>query len=208
MITVAEMNGLKDSADKVIYLHKEIEDPELIPALYMYGNNVNELKSSLTIDDNYELASIETLRKQFVEQKAMLEKGLDSYGSKIDFSDISPWMLSNKEGEGLIVCKEGIFEWSWEKEKYEFIGKIRRTDRHKIVTFLKDSKVNFGKIIHFLEQHDTYLLDGEYVAYDMEMKPVVMLVLHQHGYVPIAVPYDNKRMVIRYQDFVAISYYK
>lgn len=208
MKIASEKGSLKDLKKLALYLHREIEDPELIPVLFMYGENVDDLRGSRSISDSEEFASIETLRKQYMKQKSMLKSGLNRYGSKIDFSDISPWMLSKKEAEGLIVCKEGVFEWNWEREKYEFIGKIRRTDRHKTVTILKESKVNFGRVIHLLDQNDIYFLDGEYVAYDVEMKPVVMLVLHQHGYVPIAVPYDNQVMVINNQDFVAISYIK
>lgn len=193
----------KNEKREVRSLYRESEDIDLLPVLYMYGDSIEGLCGTQTIVDGLEFASIETLRNEIEEQRQAIRIGYDKYNNVIDFDDIVPWELDGHI-ERLIVCKEGVFEWSWEKETYQFIGKLQRTDRRKKVTILEDSKLFIHGETVYLERGDSFFLDGEYVAYDDKTNPIVMLVVEDDTLPPLAIPYDSNIMFINNIDLAVV----
>ena len=190
------------------YLQREIAnyETELTPVLYMYGNTTDELCGTTTIIDELEFASIDVLRNEIKEQRERSKETITNYDEEDYFDDLSPWMLGEKEEEGLIVCKEGLFEWRWDIEEYEFIGKIQRTHRQKKVSILTDFSINTSLGSFSLKKGDSFDLSNEYVSYDNDMNPIVMLVVHYSSYVPLVIPYDNDILKINYMDLVVINF--
>lgn len=102
---------------------KSIEEQkyyEMVPVLYIYGDNVEDLCGLHSDIDHLELASIKVLRREIEEERDGLETGFNKYGEEIEYDQIVPW-------DGLLICKEGMFKWNWETENYELNGKIIKT---------------------------------------------------------------------------------
>lgn len=189
-------------------LQREYHDSEaeIQPVLFIYGESVDSLCGSLTIFDGVEFASISTLRQQIIVQREEIQNGSDRDGNECGLDDLDPWMLSEREDEGLIVCKEGVFEWNWESEDYEYVRAYKRTSRRRTIKILRDSVINFGQTEVFLSEGSNFQIDGEYLAYDNEkLTPIPMLVLTKLGYSPFAVPFNKEVMFIQNQDYVVLS---
>ncbi|MDN4095616.1 MULTISPECIES: hypothetical protein [Brevibacillus] len=201
MSNVIAMNSWKKNYEEEFrLLHREEEKSELLPVKYMYGDSSEGLYGINSIVEYCEFASIEALREEIQEQREALESGFDEYGDEIEFDEIMPW-----DEDELLVCREGVFVWDWETEDYELIGKMRRTERRKIVTIMADVAVRLGKGAISLKQGESYQLDGEYVAYTDDLTPVLMLVITANDSVPIAVPYDPSVIDIELQDLALIT---
>ncbi|MEC1157840.1 hypothetical protein [Cytobacillus horneckiae] len=196
--------------NEIYYSQRGIDDAETIltPALYMYGANIEELYGTTTIIDGLEFASIDVLRNEIKEERERSRRISINHDKEDYFDDISPWMLSDKEEEGLIVCKEGVFEWRWDKEEYEFIGKFHRTHRQKTVTILEDIGVTIRTSNICLESGESFDLGGEYVIYDNEMSPIVMLIIHYKRFIPFAIPFVSQKMRTHYRDLIVVDYSK
>ncbi|MGG0936994.1 hypothetical protein ABHN11_12900 [Brevibacillus centrosporus] len=192
-------NVTTDKKDNLV-LQRNAVISQLAPAVYMYGDNVDDLCGTLFIMDNLESASIQALRQDIHDQRKALKIGLDKRGKAIDFDTIHPW-----DEERFLVCKEGVFLWDWETEDYKRIGTVRRTEKRKTVSLKKELVVHLAESDFHLECGTSYDLVGEYVTYSESLHPVVMLVIHLYGCVPSTVPYHNENMVIHNHDYVVIE---
>lgn len=199
MDNVIEMGNYSNSVKELRVLQRKNADSEFVEALYMYDDEEEGLVGTNKLLNGMEFASIQVVREETEELRETLETGL--YENQIDDEEIVPW------GDGgLIVCQEGVFIWDWETEDYLWVGELVRTLRKKVVHVLKDSMVNMGSSYMPLEQGSFFLWDGEYVAYDDEMNPVVMLAIKPIGCVPMAVPFDKEVLMVREQDFALIGF--
>ncbi|MEC1748075.1 hypothetical protein [Schinkia azotoformans] len=166
----------------------------------MYGEKTNELFRTMNLFGTNDLASIEVLREEIREQKEAIKRGYDKDGNEINADEILPW------GEDeFIVCKEGIFHWDWEIEDYEYYGQVNGYVQKKIVTMLKYVDMNFDSEYIHLNRGTSYLLDGEYISYDDQNQPMIMLAIKALGCVPISIPYDREKVQISQVDFAVVN---
>ncbi|QRG65987.1 hypothetical protein [Brevibacillus choshinensis] len=197
MKNITAMNSWKFDKKDNLVLQRNAVVSQLAPAVYMYGDNSDELCGTLYIMDDLESASIEALRQDIQDQRGALKIGIDKHGKAIDFDSIHPW-----DEERFLVCKEGVFLWDWETENYIRIGMVKGTEKRKTVSLKKDLVVHLVESDFRLERGTSYDLVGEYVTYSESLHPVVMLVIHQHRCVPLAVPYYRENIMIHNHDYV------
>ncbi|QRG65988.1 hypothetical protein [Brevibacillus choshinensis] len=196
---IAMNNWIKNTEEEIRILHREEDDPEMVPVKYMYGDNEEGLCGTHSIIDHRDFASIVAVREDIQKQREALETGFDKFGEEIDFYEIVPW-----DEDDLLVCQEGVFVWDWNTEDYELIGKVRRTERRKIVTFKDNFAVKMGQSNILLNPGIFYHIDGEYIAYTEDRNPVVMLVINANDSIPLAVPYDPSVLWIYPHDYALI----
>lgn len=201
MNNVIELESYRKSLGGYRVLQRENDDSKLVEALYLYDDDGEGIYGTYKLLEGFEFISIQSVQEEIQEQREAIRTGIDKYGNEIDYDEIEPW------GDGgVIVCKEGVFVWDWETEQYRWIGEVDRTVRKRVVHVLKDSVVKMGATYKPLKRGNSYLLDGEYVAYDDKMNPVVMIVINPIGCVPMAVPFDQETLLITERDFAVIEY--
>lgn len=200
MKKITTKNSWKFDKKDNLVLQRNAVVSQLAPAVYIYGDNVDDLCGTLFIMDDLESASIEALRQDIQDQREALKIGMDKGGKEIDFESIHPW-----DENRFLVCKEGVFLWDWETEDYKRIGTVRGTEKRKTISLKKDLVVHLAESDFHLARCTSYDLVGEYVTYNESLHPVVMLVIHQHGCVPLAVPYHRENIVIHNHDYVVIG---
>ena len=79
----------------------------------------DEIVGTLHYLEHLELASVDDLRKDILEQKEALETGIDKEGNPICDDKLEPRDIAE-----LLVCKEGIFTWCWDCEDYVHVGEL------------------------------------------------------------------------------------
>lgn len=200
MNNIIELNTWRKLKDEEHLLQRESFNTS-IPVSFMYGEKTDELFRTEKLFGTNNLASIEVLRKEIEEQKEAIKKGHDEDRDEINTDEIYPW------GEDeFIVCKEGIFHWDWEIEDYEYYGQVNGYVQKKTVTMLKNLDINLGSEYIRLNRGTSYLLDGEYISYDDQNQPVIMLAIKALGCVPISIQYDRKKVQISQVDFAVVNY--
>lgn len=198
MSNVIELNTWRKSKEG--YLEQRESFNTSVPVSFMYGEKTNELFRTMKLLGTKDLSSIEVLREEIEEQKESIKKGHDEEGGEINTDVIFPW------GEDeFIVCKEGIFHWDWDIEDYEYYGQANGYVQKKTVTMLKNLDINLGSEYIRLNRGTSFLLDGEYISYDDQNQPVVMLAIKALGCVPISIPYDREKVQISQVDFAVVN---
>ncbi|SOC24609.1 hypothetical protein SAMN05880501_11765 [Ureibacillus xyleni] len=196
---VIEFEKWKESNEELLMMQSE-SIKTIIPVVFVYGDDTGELFGTLKLFGTEELASIEVLRREIKEQEEAIMKGFNKYGDEIEDDEINPW------GEDeFIVCKEGIFHWDWKLEDYEYFGQVEGFVKKKVVTMLKDVVIYYGVEHIHLYRGASYHVSGEYIAYDNEMQPLVMLSISPEGCIPIAVPYEKEKLTIFEADFAVMN---
>ncbi|WP_137744589.1 hypothetical protein [Robertmurraya siralis] len=199
MSNVIELNTWRKSKEG--YLEQRESFNTSVPVSFMYGEKTNELFRTMKLLGTKDLSSIEVLREEIEEQKESIKKGHDEEGGEINTDVIFP----GGEDE-FIVCKEGIFHWDWDIEDYEYYGQANGYVQKKTVTMLKNLDINLGSEYIRLNRGTSFLLDGEYISYDDQNQPVIMLVIKALGCIPISIQYDKKKVQISQVDFAIVNY--
>ncbi len=201
MNKVVDLDNWKASKEEEVQtLHVPESKANLTQVFYMYGDDADDLCGVLSMIDHQELTSIEYLRQEIRDQQQVLNTGVDKHGNDTVDDKIEPW-----EEDGFIVCREGVFSWNWATNDYEFVGKIRRTERIRVVDIWKDSQIIWEGTSLSLKRGSSYQIVDQYVAYVDEITPTIMLVIKADGSVPIAIPFDKEFMSIQYQDYAVIA---
>lgn len=128
MKNTIEINNVTTKQSEIHLLCNEEEKQFLNAVLYMYSSNTSELHGSLSMVENVDFASIETLNLEIEEQRLTQKYQYLDGDEAYEFVDFKPKGLG-KDYDNFLVCQEGVFEWDWEKEIYEFLGTVQQTVR-------------------------------------------------------------------------------
>lgn len=168
--------------------------------MYMYNEEGSGLCGVLTIIDYIEFASISAVRAEIEDQLILIQKENKSEDEMI-IEEIEPW-----NNDGIIVCKEGAFVWDSVILDYVWCGELIRTVRSQMVQVVEDVTIDYGYEEIQLTKGEEYTLENQYVFYEEDNFPVIMLVMKKEDSAPIVLPYDKSVLTINNRDFAILNY--
>lgn len=193
----------KNNGDIIISLDKE--KYSFVNTLFVYGTDVNDSNYTRKLIPDKELASIQILKDEFNVIKNRVIEGYTENGKKLTEFDFMLLTFYLSEMEEVIVCKEGVFQWNSSLEDFEFVGKIDQVISMKSVTINENSEIQVDEFSLIFEKGSSFLVDGEYITYDINGKPILMLVVQNEFTNPIAIPYNQSFMKIESRDLITIK---